>query len=119
MGVTTIDGYLAPLGPDKRKELARLRKQIRAAAPEAEECISYGQPAFRQGGIVCGFGATKRHCGFYMFDDKSLRAFARDLEGYDVGKGTIRFQPDAPLPAGLVKRIVKARVATVTAEKRR
>jgi len=107
----TIDEYLATVDEAKRDALQTLREQVRAAAPDAVECISYGQPAFRQGRVVCGFGATKKHCALYMFSGSSLPPFAEELEGYDTSKGTIRFQPDKPLPAALVRRLVQARLA--------
>lgn len=107
----TIDAYLATVDDSKRATLQKLREMIHAAAPDAEECISYSLPAFRQGRIVCGFGATKKHCAFYMFNDTSLDPFAEELKDYDIGKGTIRFPPEKPLPADLVRRLVKARLA--------
>lgn len=107
----TIDAYLAPLPRDKRAALEKLRRDIRAAAPTAEECISYGVPAVRLGGrMLVAFGAAARHCAFYpgAYPVASLRA---ELEGYDTSKGTIRFQASAPLPAALVRKLVRARVA--------
>jgi len=76
MTVNTIDDYLANLVPEQQSALDKLRKQIRAAAPGAEECISYSLPAFRKGRVVCGFGAAKKHCALYMFSDSTLNAFA-------------------------------------------
>ena len=108
---TTIDEYLAPLSDDKRAALERLRSLIRAVAPKAEECISYGVPAFRQNGMLVGFGATKNHCAFYLMSGTTAAAHAKDLAGYDTSKGTIRFPADSPLPAALVRKLVKARLA--------
>jgi len=115
MTVNTIDDYLANLVPEQQSALDKLRKQIRAAAPGAEECISYGLPAFRKGRMVCGFGAAKKHCALYMFSDSTLNAFSNDLSGYKVSKGAVRFQPDNPLPESLVKRLVGARLAECAA----
>lgn len=67
MGAKTIDEYLAGVASEQRAALETLRGQIVAAAPGAEACISYGQPAFRKGRVVCGFGATKKHCALYLF----------------------------------------------------
>ena len=107
---TTIDEYLAALPADKRAALQFLRRAIKAAAPQAEECISYGIPAFRlDGTLLVHFGAAARHCAFYP--GAVVESFRGDLRAYDTSKGTIRFQPDDPLPAGLVKRIVHAQVA--------
>jgi uncharacterized protein YdhG (YjbR/CyaY superfamily) len=107
----TIDDYLDGLTPDKRAALEKLRKTIRAAAPEAEECISYQIPAFRQNGMLVGFGATVDHCAFFPFNSTTVAAYKADLKGYDTSKGTIRFQPEKPLPAALVRKLVKARLA--------
>lgn len=106
----SVADYLAALTPEKRAALQRLRGAIKAAAPRAEECISYGMPAFRYDGrMLVWMGATARHCAFYP--GGIVSAFARELGKYDVSKGTIRFQPESPLPATLVRRIVKARIA--------
>ena len=107
----TIDEYLAALSDDKRAALAKLRKVIRAAAPKAEECISYQIAAFRQNGMLVGFGATAKHCAFYLMSASTVAAHKDELEGYDTSKGTIRFQADKPLPAALVRKLVKARIA--------
>lgn len=107
----TIDEYLAALSPDKRAALEKLRRTIRAAAPGAEECISYGLAAFRQDGLLVGLGAAANHCAFYLMSASTLAAYQDDLAGYDTSKGTIRFQADRPLPAALVRKLVKARLA--------
>ena len=111
MGVKSIDEYLAGVSPEQRAALETLRGQIGNAAPGAEECVSYGQPAFRKGRVVCGFGATKKHCALYLFSDTTLDAFVDELDGFSVSKGTIRFQPAKPIPASTVKKLVKARLA--------
>jgi len=111
----TIDEYLAPLSGEKRAALEKLRKAIRSAAPKAVECISYQIPAFRlDGRMLVAFGAAAKHCAFYpgAFPVESLKA---DLKAYDTSKGTIRFPPDSPLPAALVKRLVRARIAEYAA----
>ena len=106
---TTIDEYLAGLSDDKRAALERLRKIIRAAAPRAEEHISYQIPAFRlDGKCLVWFGAAANHCALYgvVEADKDV------LRDYDTsGKSTIRFQADNPLPATLIRKLVKARIA--------
>lgn len=107
----TIDEYLAVLSDDKRAALQALRKTIRAAAPKAEECISYGIAAYRQHGTLVGFGASRNHCALYLMSDYTVDAHKADLEHYETSKGTIRFQPDKPLPARLVRKLVKARIA--------
>jgi uncharacterized protein YdhG (YjbR/CyaY superfamily) len=115
---TTIDGYLARLTADKRAALERLRKDIRAAAPGAEECISYQLPAIRLGGrVLVWFGAAANHCAFYP--GAVVQACQDALEGYETSKGTVRFQPAHPLPAPLVRKLVKARIAEIAAVERR
>jgi uncharacterized protein YdhG (YjbR/CyaY superfamily) len=107
----TIDEYLAALRDDQRAALEKLRQTIRAAAPKAEECISYQIPAFRLNGILVAFGARLNHCAFYPMSASTVAAHKDELEAYDTSKGTIRFQPDKPLPAALVRKLVKARIA--------
>ena len=108
----TIDQYLAALSADKRAALEKLRKIIRAAAPKAEECISYQLPAFRlHGKMLVAFGAAAKHCAFYPMSASTVAAHEDDLMGYDTSKGTIRFPADKPLPAALVRKLVKARIA--------
>ena len=107
----TIDEYLAGLNPDQRAVLQKLRKTIRAAAPKAEECISYQLAAFRLGGkMLVAFGATPKHCAFYPMSSTTVAAHQDDLKGYATSKGTIHFQPDKPLPATLVRKLVKSRI---------
>ena len=109
--VLTIDEYLAPLSDDKRAALQKLRRAIRAAAPDAEECISYGIPAVRLGGkMLVWFGAATNHCSFYP-GALPIAAHKKELEAYKISKGTIRFTPDRPLPARLVRKLVKTRMA--------
>jgi uncharacterized protein YdhG (YjbR/CyaY superfamily) len=110
--VATHDAYLARLPADKRAALEKLRRTIRAAAPSAEECVSYGLPAFRlDGKMLVLFGATANHCSFYPGSGTAVEACKGDLEGYSTSKGAIRFDPARPLPAPLVRRIVKYRIA--------
>jgi len=110
----TIDEYLADLSDDKRAALIKLRKDIKTAAPKVEGCISYQLPAFRLGGkFLVAFGASKRHCSFYP-GSSAIENYKRELEGYDTGKGTIRFEADEPLPAVLVRKLVRTRVQAVT-----
>ena len=108
----TIDEYLASVSPDKRALLQTLREAIHAAAPNTEECISYGIPAFRLNGRSLVFlGAWANHCSFYPGSSTTLKKFRGDLKGFQITKGTIRFSPDNPLPITLVKKLVKARMA--------
>ena len=107
----TIDEYLTALSDDTRAALEKLRKTIKAAAPNAEECISYQLPAFRQDGMLVAFGATANHCAFYLMSSSTVEAHKDELKNYDTSKGTIRFQADKPLPVTLVRKLVRARIA--------
>lgn len=109
---TTHSDYLAGLPADKRAVLEKLRRTIRAAAPRADECISYQLPAFRlDGKVLVLYGATTRHCSFFPGSGTAVDAHKGDLEGYNTSKGTIRFDVEKPLPASLVRKIVKYRIA--------
>lgn len=111
---STIDDYLAAVAPDQRAALQALREVIRAAAPEAEECISYKMPAFKLNGMLVGFAAHARHCALYAWNGTAVAEFAGDLTGLEISKGTIRFTPDKPLPPALVRRLVEAKIAKNT-----
>ena len=109
----TPDEYLKAVSADKRAALERLRKNIKAAAPEAEECISYGVPAFRLNGkFLVAYAAAKNHCAFYP---GSVIGKLKELKDHDTSKGTVRFPPDKPLPAALVRKLVKLRIAKMGA----
>lgn len=108
--IRTIDEYLTRLNSDKRAALEKLRKDIRAAVPKAVECISYQLPAFRlDGKFLLAFGATPNHCAFYP--GAVVEAFKEELKDYSTSKGTIRFDASNPLPAALVRKLVKAQIA--------
>lgn len=108
----THDDYLATVPAGQRAALEALRKTIRAALPKAEECISYGIPAFRHGnGALIGYGAAAKHCSFFLFDGSTVDAHKVELKAYKTSKGAIQFSPDQPIPATLVRKLIKARVA--------
>jgi uncharacterized protein YdhG (YjbR/CyaY superfamily) len=107
----TVDGYLAAVPEDARTALAKLRKTIKAAAPGAIEVISYQIPTYKQNGPLVGFAAFKDHCGFYLMSPNLLRAHAAELRAYKLGTACIRFPANKPLPAALVRKLVKARIA--------
>ena len=110
----TIDEYLARVSPEQRTALNKLRRTIHKAFPRAEECISYGIPAFRlDGRVVAWFAAAAHHLSF--FPGGVLGPFSEELKDYQTSKGTVRFQPDRPLPAGLVRRMINARIARTAA----
>jgi uncharacterized protein YdhG (YjbR/CyaY superfamily) len=108
----TIDEYLAGLSAENRAALEKVRRTIHAAAPGAEECISYGMPAFRlDGKLIAGFKAAANHCSFYPMSGETVATLKADLAGYETSRGTIRFSARTGLPAPLVRKLVKARIA--------
>ena len=109
-GPRNIDEYLAAVSEDQRSALEKLRQTIRALVPAAEECLSYGVPAFRLDRMLVGFGAGAAHCSFYPMSSTTVEDHRKELAGYDTSKGTIRFRPDRPLPASLVRKLVRARI---------
>lgn len=106
-----VDEYLADVPDIPRATLEKLRKTIKAAAPKATEGISYRIPVYKHLGMLVGFAAFKSHCSFFVMSYAVLRAHREELKQYDLDKGTIRFPLDKPLPAALVRKMVKARVA--------
>lgn len=106
-----VEAYLARLPNDQRAALERLREQVHAAAPGATETLAYGIPTFVREGNLVHMAAFKSHCSFFPGSGGVTLALASELEGYTMAKGTIHFTPDKPLPAALVKRIVRMRVA--------
>jgi uncharacterized protein YdhG (YjbR/CyaY superfamily) len=108
----TIDEYLAGVNADHRDALQKLRETIHTVAPTAEECISYGIPAFRLNGrSLVFFGAWANHCAFYPGSSNTLKKFRNELRNFQTSKGTLRFSPDKPMPVALVKKLLKARIA--------
>ena len=107
---TSIDDYLAGVEGPQRAMLDQLRKTIRSLAPKAEECISYGLPAFRlDGKVVAGFSATRSGCSYYPFSGSTFRTLEKELAKYDRTKSALHF--DRPLPAALVRKLLKTRIA--------
>ena len=106
-----VEAYLAACPEPHRTTLEKMRAMIRAAAPkDATEGISYGMPAFRYKGGLVGYAAFKDHCSFFPMSASLLDDFADDVKDYRTSKGTLQFPVDKPLPAALVKKMVKARV---------
>ncbi len=110
----TIHAYLAALERHRRPVLERLRHTILRAIPAAEECISYGMPAFRvEGGIVGGFAATKDGYSYYPFSGQTLAELASELDGYQRTKSALHFSADQPLPSSLVRKLLATRLAEI------
>jgi uncharacterized protein YdhG (YjbR/CyaY superfamily) len=105
----THDDYLARMNANQRAALQKLRKAIKAAVPDAEECISYQVPAFRLNGkFLVAYAAAANHCAFYP--GAVIRRLRNELKGYETSKGTIRFPANEPLPATLVRKLVRLRI---------
>jgi uncharacterized protein YdhG (YjbR/CyaY superfamily) len=106
-----VDRYLAALDEPKRSTLQALRASILQVVPDAEQCTSYGMPAFRvDGKVVAGFAAFKRHLSYLPHSGSVFPALAGDVAGYETSKGALRFAVDTPLPQELVEKLVAARL---------
>jgi uncharacterized protein YdhG (YjbR/CyaY superfamily) len=115
-----VDEYLAGIPEPARTTLSKIRAIIRAVAPpETTETISYRMPVFRYKGQLLGFAAFANHCGLYVMSPAVMEAHKDHLKKFQTSKGAIRFPIDKPLPAPLVKKLVKARIAEKEAGKRR
>jgi uncharacterized protein YdhG (YjbR/CyaY superfamily) len=116
----TVEEYLAAVPEPARSTLQKVRATIRSVVPaETTEAISYGMPAFKYKGPLVAYAAFANHCSFFGMDGDVLEEFKDELKSYSTSKGTIRFPPDKPLPAALIKKLVKARVARNEAKKKR
>lgn len=110
----TIDDFLADVSPDKVATLQKLRETIKAIAPKAEECITYGIAAFRFAGKpLAGFSASAKHCSYFPMSSRTIVTLKNDLKNYDTSKGTIRFPVGKPLPAALVRKLIRVRMAEI------
>jgi uncharacterized protein YdhG (YjbR/CyaY superfamily) len=115
----SVDEYLAGIPEPARGTLNKVRAAIRSAAPpEAAETISYRIPAFKYKGVLVWFAAFSDHCSLFP-TAAVITAFKNELKNFRTSKGTIQFPTDKPLPAALVKKLVKARVAQLESKKRR
>jgi uncharacterized protein YdhG (YjbR/CyaY superfamily) len=105
----TVDEYLDKLPEDVRTVLTKLRATIKSTAPKADEVISYGMPGYKYKGMLVYFAAFKNHCSFFPGSSQIVQLY-EELKSFKTAKGTIQFTSDKPLPATLVKKIVKARM---------
>ena len=111
MAAAEIDNYLAGLDASKRTALEQLRRCILETVPDAEQCISYGMPAFKvEGKTIAGFASFKNHLSYLPHSGSVLPALAPDLEGYECTKGSLHFAVDQPLPAALVGKLITTRL---------
>jgi uncharacterized protein YdhG (YjbR/CyaY superfamily) len=105
----SVDEYLSASPESERKLLTDLRRTIRQVAPQAEEVISYGIPAFKWNGMLVWYAAFKKHIGLYPMAS-AIEAFKQELRSFKTSKGAIQFPMDKPIPVALVKKIVKFRL---------
>src|SRR5271154_3290653 len=106
----SVDEYMLSVPENLREKVEGLRKAIKQAAPKAEETISYNMPAFKFHGVLVFFAAYKTHIGFYP-TASPIPLFKKELEKYELAKGTVRFPLDKPLPLALIKKIVKFKMS--------
>jgi len=115
----TVEEYLARVPDPARGTLMKIRAMIRSTVPaEATEALSYGIPAFKYKGTLVWYAAFAKHCSLFP-TAAVIEKFSSELKGYTISKGTIQFPIDKPLPASLVKKIVKKRIAMVESKKAR
>ncbi len=107
----SVSVYLRAVPPAPRAVLQKLRKTIKAAAPEATEVISYGIPGYKYHGMLVYFATFKNHCSLFGVGTALMKAHRKALAPYKMSKGTIQFTVDKPLPMALVRKLVKARIA--------
>ena len=105
-----IDSYLATVPEPAKSTLEKLRQTIKGIVPDAVEAISYGMPAFKYKGTLLYYAAFKDHCSLFPGSTAIIEAYKDELKAYITSKGTIQFPVDKPLPASLVKKIVKERM---------
>ena len=111
MSAADIDAYLEGVEEPKRSTLADLRRTILEVVPDAEQCISYGMPAFRVNGkVVAGFAAFKNHLSYLPHSGSVIPKLSDDLAGYGATKGSLHFPTDQPLPKPLVEKLIRARI---------
>lgn len=114
-----VEGYLTAVPEPARTTLNKVRAAIRSIVPaEATERISYGIPMFKHKGVLMGFGAFPDHCSLFVTSPSVIEVFQNELKGHYTSKGTIHFPVDKPLPAALIKKLVKARLAENERRKR-
>ena len=105
----TVDQYIAAFPADVKKRMQQLRKTIKAAAPKAEEVISYQMPGYKYLGMLVYFAAYKNHIGFYPGAGGILE-FYKKLSSFKSAKGSVQFPNDRPIPYEVISKVVKFRV---------
>lgn len=108
--IKNADDYFASLPDEQRNHLLKLRQLIKAAAPGADEGLTYQTPAYRLNGLLVGIASAKTHTGFYVMSEPVMKMFKEELKQYDTAKTSIRFPLTQQFPEALIKKIVKARI---------
>ncbi len=112
MSVQEVEHYLDGLDEPRRAALSELRDTIAAIVPDAEQCLSYGMPAFKlRGKTIAGFAAFKSHLSYLPHSGSVISQLARETEGYTKTKGSLHFAVDTPLPEQLVRKLLAVRMA--------
>jgi uncharacterized protein YdhG (YjbR/CyaY superfamily) len=116
--MSALDDYLAGLPQEQREALVRVRAVVERVAPDAEEGVSYGMPAYLHAGRpLLGLRAAKKHLSVFPFSPAAVEAVKDRLEGFDLSKGTIRFTPDYPLPEAVLVDLIRARQEEIDAKR--
>jgi uncharacterized protein YdhG (YjbR/CyaY superfamily) len=116
MKATSIDAYLSDVPPEKKAALQKVRALVKKTVPKATETMAWGMPMFKYNGkYVLGFCAFKEHCSIFPMSGRILTRYKPKLDAFAMSKGTIRFTPDKPIPASIVKAIVKDRMKEIDA----
>jgi uncharacterized protein YdhG (YjbR/CyaY superfamily) len=117
-GLNAVEQYLAAIPEPARTTLITVRERIRAAAPaDVSEGFGYGVPAFQYGKQLAGYTAGKAFCSYYPMSGRVIHDLQDELQGYDTTKGAIHFPLDKPLPAALIRKLVKARLSQIESKK--
>lgn len=111
MTAADVDDYLGSVDEPKRSTLEAVRRTIREIVPDAQECISYGMPAYRvEGKVVAGFAAFTRHLSYLPHSGSVFPELADDLAAYQYSSGSLRFAVDTPLPRPLIEKLIAVRM---------
>ena len=105
----SVNEYISAFPPAIRRRLKEMRQIVQQTAPMAIECISYGMPAYKYEGVLLYFAGYERHTGLYAMPS-AQKAFADELKSYKTGKGSVQFPHERPLPAGLIRKIIRFRI---------
>lgn len=109
-GETTVDAYLANVPIQERRLLLNIREIIKKTAPKATESISYQIPTYKYLGPLVFFAHQKNFCSLYTINKEIQKKLEKELKKFEISGTTIHFTPENPLPASVIKKIVKIRM---------